>query len=121
MSSHRLSLCLSLVRTNLKANVQSTTRVAAKKRPSLLAGAHEGYCYWSVHRHLMGGDLAPARGATTFLSHATYHLSMVSVLVVCPSSFDGWRPGTRKGCHYISFTCYLSFEHGQRTSRLRLK
>ncbi len=28
----------------------------------------------------MGGDLAPARGATTFLSHATYHLSMVSVL-----------------------------------------
>src|SRR5713226_10290652 len=81
MSSHRLSLCLCLVRTNnRKANVQSTTRVAAKERPSLLAGAHEGCYYWSVHRHLMGGDLAAARGATTFLSHATYHLSMVSVL-----------------------------------------
>ena len=40
----------------------------------------------------MGGDLAPARGATTFLSHATYHLSMVSVLAFISSALTRKNP-----------------------------
>ncbi len=32
----------------------------------------------------------------------SFLIQFTFTLVVCPSSFDGWKSGIRKGCHYIS-------------------